>query len=172
MAGWFAMPALLLAALASAAAAQGVVIGQVSKVHDGDTVTIVQHDGQMLLRLAAIDAPEPDQAFGSESHDSLVACALGRVAVVEVQGTDRHGRTLGILHAAGTDCGLVQLRTGLAWFYRQYAHEQPSRRRLDYRSAEREARKRGIGLWAQGDDAQAPWTYRRLNPRPQPPRAP
>ncbi|WP_418319002.1 thermonuclease family protein [Piscinibacter sakaiensis] len=156
--------AVMLLAWWLPAAAQGIVVGQVSRVHDGDTLTIAQHDGELLVRLAAIDAPEAEQPFGSASRDSLVGCALGRTAVVEVLGSDRHGRTLGIVFAADQDCGLNQLRKGMAWFYRQYAHEQPSRRRIDYAAAERLARRQRTGLWA--DDAPLPpAAWRQQNPR-------
>lgn len=159
-----AVACFTLALAGACSFAQGVVIGQVSRVHDGDTVTIAQQQGHLLIRLAAIDAPEQDQAFGDESRQQLAACAFGKPAMVEVQGLDRHGRTLGRLQVGGKDCGLEQLRTGMAWYYRRYAHEQSLERRTEYDRAERFARRRSLGLWAE-PDPQEPWSYRRVNPR-------
>ena len=157
--------ALGLALLAVGAAAQGVIVGRVTRIHDGDTVSVAQRDGQRLVRLASIDAPELAQPYGHQARQRLGTCRIGRIAVVEVQGTDRHGRMLGMLEAGGRDCGLDQLAAGTAWHYRHYADEQPTERRLAYAAAERAARQRGAGLWAEPDPI-PPWTYRRLNPPP------
>ncbi len=157
------LTACCLATVCCASVAQGVVIGRVTRIHDGDTVSIQQNERRLLVRLATIDAPEADQPFGKKSRQALSACAFGRVAVVEVHGLDRHGRTLGTLEAGGRDCGLEQLRAGLAWHYQLYAHEQSSRQRLIYAAAERDARSRSLGLWAQAEPV-APWTFRRLKP--------
>ncbi len=125
----------------------------------------MQNDGRrMELRLAGIDAPERQQRHGAGARAALRTCVAGQVARVEVTGIDRHGRTLGRLMAGRRDCGLEQLRAGLAWHYRAYADEQPGAVRRAYAAAEREARQRGIGLWA--DPAPiAPWEWRRSHGR-------
>jgi len=46
--------------------------GNVVKVADGDTVTIVDERGDKhRIRLGGIDAPEKDQPYGSESTKNL-----------------------------------------------------------------------------------------------------
>lgn len=151
--------ALMLAAALQAASAQGVIVGRVVHVQDGDSVVVQQNEHRVVVRLAGIDAPELSQAYGREAREQLTACSSGRVVVVETQGTDRHGRVLGILEANHVDCGLAQLRAGLAWHYRSYADEQSLERRHQYTTAEREARQRRLGLWQQADPL-PPWRFR------------
>lgn len=54
------------------------------------------------------------------------------------------------------DFGLVQVRSGSAWWYRRYAHEQAPEDRERYESAEQEARGLRLGLWAEPKPV-APW---------------
>ena len=54
------------------AGAGEILEGRVVGVHDGDTVTLsMVHNQQLKIRLAQIDAPELDQAFGQRSKQSL-----------------------------------------------------------------------------------------------------
>ncbi len=153
----------VIAPMCLLSAAQGVIVGLVTRIHDGDTVTVQQQDRSVVIRLASIDAPELAQPFGSQSREQLRACSFGRIAVIETRGTDRHGRVLGTLDAAGVDCGLQQLRAGLAWHYRYFANEQSNELRRQYSTAERDARQRAVGLWLQPDPT-PPWTFRRSSP--------
>ncbi|MEO8278710.1 MAG: thermonuclease family protein [Ideonella sp.] len=152
---------LTLSCLVSAA--QGVVVGRVSRIQDGDSVVVQQGERTIVIRLAGIDAPELAQPFGRESRQQLKLCSFGRIVVVETRGVDRHGRVLGTLEADGVDCGLEQLRTGSAWHYRYFADEQSVALRNQYASAERNARQRRIGLWEQPDPT-PPWRFRQGNP--------
>ena len=45
------------------------------------------------------------------------------------------------------DVGLEQIRTGMAWWYREYAHEQATQERLVYRDEEDAAKAARRGLW-------------------------
>ena len=48
--------------------------GQVVKVTDGDSITILSADNQKVrVRLTGIAAPDADQPFGKESKQSLAA---------------------------------------------------------------------------------------------------
>ncbi len=153
-----------LAVCCALSAAQGVLIGRVTRIHDGDSLSLQQHERSIVVRLASIDAPELGQPFGRESREFLRTCSFGRIVVVETRGTDRHGRVLGTLDAGGVDCGLQLLQAGLAWHYRNFADEQTIEQRHQYGTAERQARRNGLGLWAQPDPT-PPWTFRQSNPR-------
>jgi endonuclease YncB( thermonuclease family) len=59
-----------------------------------------------------------------------------------------------------TDANLEQVKTGMAWHYKQYAHEQPSKDREDYEIAEFNAKMRRLGLWADKNPI-PPWKWRR-----------
>ena len=56
--------------------------------------------------------------------------------------------------------GLEQTRTGLAWWYREYAHEQARRERLVYRDEEDAAKAARRGLW-KDPKAIPPWAWRK-----------
>ena len=161
-----ALGALVVAAalVATAARGEGVLIGTVTRVHDGDSLTLQQQDRRVMVRLAAVDAPELDQPYGHEALRALRACAFGRRVVVQVHGPDRHGRTVGTLESLGRDCGLAQVQAGLAWHYKAYEREQPVTERGRYAAAERQARREQLGLWSQATPT-PPWEYRRLHPR-------
>lgn len=161
-----ALTALVLcsALLGETARAEGVLVGTVTRVHDGDSLTLQQQDRRIVVRLAAVDAPELDQPYGREAMLALRACAFGRRVVIQVHGPDRHGRTVGTLDSLGRDCGLAQVRAGLAWHYKAFEREQPVADRGSYAAAEREARRLRIGLWSQPRPT-SPWDYRRQHPR-------
>ncbi len=61
------------------------------------------------------------------------------------------------------DAGLAQLTVGLAWHYRQYAHEQDPQQRGQYEFAEIEARAKRAGLW-RDPRAVPPWDWRHPKP--------
>lgn len=155
--------AALLVLLAGGSAAQGVLVGRVVRVHDGDSVTLQQGDRRVALRLAAVDAPELGQPHGPEAREALQACAFGRQVVVQVHGPDRHGRLVGQLDSGGRDCALVLIEAGLAWHYKAYEREQPIAERAAYAAAERNARRRRLGLWSAASP-QPPWEHRRDHP--------
>lgn len=55
---------------------------------------------------------------------------------------------------------LALLTTGMAWWYRYYANEQPEEERGQYESAEFEAKSKKAGLW-QDTNPVPPWEWRR-----------
>ncbi len=86
--------------------------------------------------LAGIDAPEKGQPFGQRSKQHLAKLALGKEAKADCHKVDRYGRDVCNVYVNGKGLGLAQLDTGLAWWYRKYAHEQAPRDRVDYDAAE------------------------------------
>jgi hypothetical protein len=59
----------------------------------------------------------------------------------------------------GKDINLEQLKSGFAWFYRQYENDIAAERRKPYADAEAEARAAKRGLWA-SSNPQPPWEFR------------
>ncbi len=59
----------------------------------------------------------------------------------------------------GQDINLIQVKQGYAWHYKYYQKDQSEIDRILYSSAELDAKKRTIGLWAY--PAIPPWEYRR-----------
>jgi endonuclease YncB( thermonuclease family) len=128
--------------------------GRVVGVHDGDTVTLLMAgDRQLKVRLAQIDAPELDQAFGQQSKQSLSEMIFNKTIKVEKETIDKYGRTVGTLFVEGLDANEEQIKRGMAWVYRKYLHDQ------SLLPLEEVARQAKAGLWADANPM-APWDYR------------
>lgn len=108
---------LLLPSISLAQSLTGRVVG----VADGDTVTILTPERrQVKIRLGQIDAPEKAQPFGQRSKQSLSDLIFDREVRVQVETTDRYGRTVGRIFQDNLDVNLEQVKRGMAWAYRQY----------------------------------------------------
>jgi endonuclease YncB( thermonuclease family) len=69
------------------------ITGQVVKIADGDTLTVLDESKtQHKIRLAGIDAPEKAQAFGTKARENLAAKVLRQTVRVEVIDVDRYHR--------------------------------------------------------------------------------
>ncbi|ODU01990.1 MAG: hypothetical protein ABS79_00985 [Planctomycetes bacterium SCN 63-9] len=151
-------PLLILACLISAAPSPPSDFpGRVVGVSDGDTVTVLTGAKQQVrVRLWGIDAPESGQDFGQRAKQAASDLAFGRQVTVKVHTTDRYGRTVAeIILPDGRSLNRELVRSGWAWWYRQYA---PADRELASLEAEAKAAKRG--LWS-GPNPVAPWEWRR-----------
>ena len=139
---------LLLTGLCAPACAE-IITGRVVGVTDGDTLTLLDSSNQThKIRLAGIDAPEKNQDFGQKAKAGLSELAYGRAGTASCQKKDRYRRDVCVVKVNGKDVGLEQIRTGLAWWYRQYAKEQTRQERVDYEKAEQDAKNRHLGLWS------------------------
>jgi endonuclease YncB( thermonuclease family) len=146
----FGLP-FLLAALPAVGAE---LVGIVTEVHDGDTITLVNWQHTYEIRLIDIDAPELDQPHGKDSRTNLREMCLLKKATVDTSGEDRYGRTLGRVRCVDTDANSEQVNRGWAWVFVRYA---PKNSPLF--AVEHSARMAKRGLWA--DDAPiAPWEWR------------
>jgi len=164
--------ALLLLLLVQTALCQ-TLTGRVVHVADGDTITVLTADKQRHRgRVAGIDAPEKGQPFGDRSRQNVTRIAKGKEATLLCHKTDRYQRKVCKVMVQPWDCptcghtldvGLAQIVVGLAWWYREYAHEQLPEDRGRYESEEVEARLRKRGLWALPNPV-PPWE-RRQSPR-------
>lgn len=129
--------------------------GEVTHVHDGDTLTVLVDRAQVRVRLADIDAPELGQAFGKRSKQSLAKLCAGKRAEVDDRGTDRYGRTIGNVTCAGLVANAEQVRAGMAWVFVRYAAPNSPLYGL-----QDDARRGRAGLWADPSSIQ-PWEWRR-----------
>lgn len=135
--------------------------GRVVGIQDGDTVTVL--DGakqQHRIRIAGIDAPEKAQAFGAAAKENLARLAFGKQADVRCSKRDRYGREVCNVYVGARDVGLEQVRSGHAWWYREYAREQAPEDRKVYETAESDARGARRGLWHDASPT-PPWDWRR-----------
>lgn len=151
---------LLLALLLTAAAHADELRGRVVSIADGDTLTLLDSaNTQHRIRLGGIDAPEKAQPFGERSKQNLARLAFQKDATADCYKVDRYRRQICTVYVSGEDVGLAQLDTGLAWWYRKYAHEQPPQQRQDYEGAETRASVDRVGLW-QDKEPVPPWEWR------------
>lgn len=132
---------------------------RVTNVVDGDTLDCA--DGRRI-RLLLIDAPEmAQQGFGERAKSALEELArVGAELTVEldVQLTDRYGRTLAHLHhpsSGNINRRLLELGVAMVGVY------PPNVRHVDdYRRVAEGARLAGHGLWSLGGFDCAPADFR------------
>ncbi len=145
----------------SIAASADTLTGKVVKVADGDTITVLDNNTQHKIRLQGIDAPERKQPFGNASRKHLARLVAGKTVTVNWDKRDRYSRIVGFVLVDGQDVNLVQVKAGMAWFYRYYQRELSSEDRRRYATAENQARTDRLGLW-QDKNPMPPWEFRRL----------
>jgi len=143
------------------------ITGKVVSVADGDTLTILDSArAQHKVRLAQIDAPEtghgknkPAQPFGNDSKQSLAELTFGKTVTASCGDTDRYGRSVCGITVDGLDVNREQVRRGMAWVYRRYAHDKT------LFQVEEEAQSAKRGLW-RVPGAVPPWEWRKQGRKP------
>ncbi len=151
----------LLGALSPVHAAPSVWQATVEHVSDGDTV-YVRRPGDARarpVRLLGLDAPEICQRFGTESRDALEGQVLGRQVTFKSVGEDRYGRTLAQLFWQGQDVNRWMVSQGWAWSYAR--GDDPGL----YGREQRQARTLRLGLFAEAQRPETPWSFRRRHGR-------
>ncbi len=117
---------------------------------DGDTFVAREGERLYLLTLRDLEAPELEQAYGSEARARLSEWMGRRIVVWPENGKGCvipvEAETLG-----GTDVSRQLLSEGFAWASRSAPE--------DVRRLETAARLGRVGLW-QGADPEPPWEYR------------
>ena len=82
---------LLVSSLVHSASFARTIEGKVTKVADGDTITVLDSDNeQHRVRIAGIDAPEKKQPFGNASKKRLHELVGGKEVRVEFEKYDRY----------------------------------------------------------------------------------
>lgn len=135
--------------------AGGRVLGTVTKVSDGDTVTVSFGGSSESIRLIGVDTPEtqhpkkPVECWGPEAtrHTESLIPAGTRVAVVrDVEPRDRYQRLLAYVYRASDGLFVNEelVRAGSA---RAYPYPPNTTFASDLAAAENEARVNRLGLW-------------------------
>jgi micrococcal nuclease len=125
-----------------------VLAGVVTKVNDGDSIEVRLDSGPARVRLSAIDTPEYDQPYGTQSSSALKAMlAVDSKVELEVVTQDKFNRFVAIVWLVTGDqrrnLNEAMLRDGHAWAYRRYMSDPK------FCDIEAEARDAKRGLWAQ-----------------------
>jgi micrococcal nuclease len=144
------LTALLLAGSASAAdpAPAGLLKARVSKISDGDSIEVELDTGHARVRLNAIDTPEWDQPYGTQSSAALKALMpVGSEVELEVATQDQFHRLVATVwmtrDGQRVNVNETMLRQGHAWAFRRYMKDPK------FCDMEEEARSKKLGLWAQ-----------------------
>jgi endonuclease YncB( thermonuclease family) len=165
---WLATRALAfaLAAFSAPTLADWAFEGRVVGVSDGDTITVLDDAKvQHKIRLVGVDVPEKGQAFGERSKQRLSDLVFQKRVQARCHKKDRYKREVCAVFVDSLDAGLDnQLRTGMAWCFREYAKEQRPEDRGTYQRAEDAARAARAGLWADAKPV-PPWDWRRKTNR-------
>lgn len=129
--------------------------GKLVRVLDGDTVEVMHADKAERIRLAQIDAPEKGQPFGQAAKQYVLDIAALKIITVEVETTDRYGRTVGeVFLPDGSSLNKQIVGAGYAWQYKKYSKDPA------YADIESGARAAGLGLW-QDKAPVPPWEWRK-----------
>ena len=132
------------------------LIGEVLKVTDGDTITVRSSKGKtMEIRFHGIDTPEYNQPHGSEASKALKRLLSGDSVQIDVKGTGRYGRTIGVVYVSDININEVMVCNGHAWWYKRYAASAANLRRC-----QETAKASGKGLWA-NENPIPPWEWRK-----------
>lgn len=129
---------------------------QLLRVVDGDSLRL-RIDGyqETRFRLASVDAPERDQAFGDQASRCLRDILASGKLTATVDKIDRYGRLVGNLRIDDRRVDLQLVERGCAWWYSRYAPASLSLAKAHYG-----ARMQRRGLWA-GDNPVEPERWRR-----------
>lgn len=89
------------------------------KVHDGDTITVQwdERDFNFPIRFAEINAPELNEAGGTEAKEWLRKRIEGEEVYIEINKKnriDKYGRLLGRVHHNGLDLSEALMAVGHA----------------------------------------------------------
>jgi endonuclease YncB( thermonuclease family) len=141
------------------------VRGQIVKVTDGDTVTLLNESNIIItIRLAGIDAPELRMQYGQAAQAHLRDLVLNKVVIARTHKQDRFGRTVATLWVNSEDVNLAMIHAGMAWHYKKYQADQPKHLTAIYDKSEQAARTEMRGLWRQQNPT-PPWFWRKCRPQ-------
>jgi len=121
----------------------GFFYGRVTRVADGDTLTMKTADGRALrIRLSEIDTPEKGEPFANRARDALNQMVRDRDIAVRLFDVDKYGRIVGRVYVNDRDVNAALVEQGLAVVYRRWA-EDPRLYEL-----EAQARAAKLGVWS------------------------
>lgn len=123
-------------------------------IADGDTLTVLENNKPLKIRLANIDAPERKQAFGERSRQSLSELCFKKDATYEIRNIDRYGRTVAVVYCDGVEANRMQIERGMAMIDPRYNKDKT------LPAVQEKAKSEKRGLWV--DEAPTPpWIFRR-----------
>jgi endonuclease YncB( thermonuclease family) len=123
---------------------QTTLTGKVVGIKDGDTVVVLDSlNNQTTLRLAEVDTPEKNQAFGTKAKQFTSDQIYLKTIKYIVIDTDRYGRSIAMIYYDEDNKYLSAeiIKAGMGWHYKRYSTSK------ELADLETNARKNKIGLW-------------------------
>lgn len=130
---------------------------RVTKVVDGDTLTVDLKGKKEVVRLLGIDTPEtvdprkPVQCFAKEATKRMTSLVQNKSVTLVSDGTqgnrDKYKRLLRYVYlsdASKTFVNETMIKEGYAFSYREY----PTKMLNTFNAAEKYAREHNLGLWS------------------------
>jgi len=146
---------VFLCLLYAVPAAAEHIPGKLIKVVDGDTIHLLIDGKKERIRLAEIDTPEKEQAYGLESTAALSALLSFGDITIRLTDIDRYKRWVAHVYIDKRWVNLTMVKQGHAWVYTRYATSKP------LFDAEQQARAQLLGLWqTPATDLMPPWEWR------------
>jgi endonuclease YncB( thermonuclease family) len=121
------------------------VVASVIRIADGDTMDVRTPDGELTVRLVAVNAPDRGECFHDESLLHLAEILQGTTVTLQVLAVDRFGRTLAHVFLDERHLNIELIELGLA-IATDPGADDPHRDPMI--QAEEEAFTSGTGLWA------------------------
>ena len=137
---------------------QDTLTAKVVGIKDGDTVVVLDSlNNQTTLRLAEVDTPEKNQAFGTKAKQFTSDQIYLKTIKYVVTDTDRYGRSIAMIYYDEDSKYLSAeiIKAGMGWHYKRYSTSK------ELALFEDNAKKNKIGLWVDNNPI-APWEWRKL----------
>ncbi len=124
-----------------------LILVKVIKVYDGDTITIINENGEKeKIRLYGINARELQEDYGTKARDYLRELILEKEIKLERLYKDRYNRTVGKIFLNDLDISQEMVKQGQAFIYHKYNHD------LDiYNPLENYAKENKLGMYEQNN---------------------
>jgi micrococcal nuclease len=147
-------PVKIFAALGLFLIGGSAYCAKVIGIADGDTLTVLEKNKPVKIRLAYIDAPEREQAFGNRARQSLSELCYGKEATYIVRDVDRYKRVVATVMCDGVEANRTQVERGMAWSYTRYSKDDA------LPILQKRAHEEKRGLWADAHPV-PPWEWRK-----------
>lgn len=140
----------------------------VSRVNDGDTVSVIIDNRREKVRLIGIDAPEIGQRpWGDEAKkylENILSSSGWRTRLeFDVERRDKYGRILAYLWTPdGRLVNLMMVKSGYAMLFTFPPNVKHAN---EFSAAQQEASSRGLGIWGDKGLKERPIDYRKAHPR-------
>jgi endonuclease YncB( thermonuclease family) len=136
-----------------------ILPGTITKVTDGDGISVQLQSGPMEVRLFGADAPERAQDFYQPATKLMRSLVERKNVELEPVRQDRYGRMVARVFVGEADVGAAMIEKGYAWAYRDYLWQVDGADR--YCDLESQARADRRGLWAVPPERwEPPWVVR------------